>query len=398
MARTRSTGPSSSDPSPPTAPVVASLESPPAVLPPTQDPNEPHPAPIPSPSQDSGSDVNGHNPGTQPAHRSTSGIDTNHTVLHRSERSQPVDHKSPYHLNNGDHPGYLLVPTPLTGQENFLSWKRAASISIAAKNKTQFIDGTLPRPSLSDPNLSYWITCNNMVMSWILQSVSPDIAKSIMFQDKAVDMWNELHDRFNHGDGTRIFELQTSISNLKQGDSNVTSYFTRLKSIWDELREFQSFSPCVCGCTCGAMKKLQDCYNRDQTIQFLMGLNESYAQVRAQILLHNPIPPLSTVFSMIVQEERQRSLGTNPIIAATSSSRPPAPKAKKPRPMCSHCKKPGHWVDKCYFIHGFPPGYGDKKRSEEPSKAAINQNTSSSTGSAPPMTHDQVQELITLLS
>ncbi|KAM6559400.1 hypothetical protein CsatA_028639 [Cannabis sativa] len=146
------------------------------------------------------------------------------------------------------------------------------------------------------------------------------------------------------------------------------------------------------------MKKLQDCYNRDQTIQFLMGLNESYAQVRAQILLHNPIPPLSTVFSMIVQEERQRSLGTNPIIAATSSSRPPAPKAKKPRPMCSHCKKPGHWVDKCYFIHGFPPGYGDKKRSEEPSKAAINQNTSSSTGSSPPMTHDQVQELITLLS
>uniref|UniRef100_A0A803NSC9 Uncharacterized protein n=1 Tax=Cannabis sativa TaxID=3483 RepID=A0A803NSC9_CANSA len=127
-----------------------------------------------------------------------------------------------------------------------------------------------------------------------------------------------------------------------------------------------------------------------------MGLNESYEQVRAQILLHNPIPPLSTVFSMIVQEA-SADLALIPSLQTTSSSRPYS-KAKKSRPMCSHCKKPGHWVDKCYFIHGFPPGYGDKKRSEEPSKVAINQNTSSSIGSAPPMTHDQVQELITLLS
>lgn len=41
---------------------------------------------------------------------------------------------------------------------------------------------------------------------------------------------------------------------------------------------------------------------------FLMGLNNSYAGVRAQILLMDPIPPINKVFSLIVQEEHQRSV------------------------------------------------------------------------------------------
>uniref|UniRef100_A0A803NVI1 Retrotransposon gag domain-containing protein n=1 Tax=Cannabis sativa TaxID=3483 RepID=A0A803NVI1_CANSA len=109
----------------------------------------------------------------------------------------------------------------------------------------------------------------------------------------------------------------TSLSNLKQGDSNITSYFAHLKVIWDELREFQSFTRCTCSCTCGAMKKIQDCYNRDQILQFLMGLNESYAQ-----------------------EERQRVLGFNPIIVA--ASKPSSPCSKKARLTCFNCHKPGH--------------------------------------------------------
>ena len=39
-----------------------------------------------------------------------------------------------------------------------------------------------------------------------------------------------------------------------------------------------------------------------------MGLNDSYAQIRAQILMLDPLPSISKVFALVVQEERQRSI------------------------------------------------------------------------------------------
>ena len=38
---------------------------------------------------------------------------------------------------------------------------------------------------------------------------------------------------------------------------------------------------------------------------------------------------------------------------------------KKDCPMCSHCGVAGHTVEKCYRVHGFPPGFKFTQRSEE---------------------------------
>ncbi|KAM6557548.1 hypothetical protein CsatB_004567 [Cannabis sativa] len=275
-------------------------------------------------------------------------------------RDLTEDHSSPFFLSTGDHPGLVLVSTVLTGT-NYQAWKRGITMALIAKNKIAFINGSLPRPETGNSSLNSWLRCNNMVMSWLVNSVSPEIAQSIMYFDLATDMWNDLADRFNEGNGPRIFQLQTQLTRLQQGDLSVSSYFTKLKSIWDELKEFQP----ITSCTCGAMKIFLDCYNQNQVLQFLTGLNESFASVRAQILLNEPLPNLSRVFAMIIQEERQRSLGSVEVpLAAASSSNNPL-RNKKPRPSCSNCGKPGHLVDKCYFLHGFPPGYGDKKKQEK---------------------------------
>lgn len=45
-------------------------------------------------------------------------------------------------------------------------------------------------------------------------------------------------------------------------------------------------------------------------MQFLIGLNESYSAIRGQILLMNQLPDVAKAYSSIVQEEKQRSLGT----------------------------------------------------------------------------------------
>ena len=84
---------------------------------------------------------------------------------------------------------------------------------------------------------------------------------------------------------------------LTQGTFDVSTYYTRLKIRWDELKEFCPISTC----TCGAMQVWLDFQEQESVMQFLMGLNDSYSSIRGQTLLQEPLPTLSKVFSLIVQ-------------------------------------------------------------------------------------------------
>ena len=37
-------------------------------------------------------------------------------------------------------------------------------------------------------------------------------------------------------------------------------------------------------------------------------------------------------------------------------------KSKNGRPQCTHCEAMGHVVEKCYKLHGYPPGYKFKNK------------------------------------
>ena len=43
-------------------------------------------------------------------------------------------------------------------------------------------------------------------------------------------------------------------------------------------------------------------------MKFLMGLNDSFSQVRTQALLMDPLPSLNKVYALLIQEEKQRTV------------------------------------------------------------------------------------------
>ena len=45
-------------------------------------------------------------------------------------------------------------------------------------------------------------------------------------------------------------------------------------------------------------------------MKFLVELNDSFAQVKTQSLLVDPLPPINKVYSLLIQEEMQWSVGT----------------------------------------------------------------------------------------
>ncbi|KAL5575085.1 hypothetical protein UlMin_016784 [Ulmus minor] len=211
-----------------------------------------------------------------------------------------------------------------------------------------------------------------------------------MYIHDARSMWIDLHDRFNQSNGPRIFQLKQQIHALTQGSNDVSAYFTKLKIFWDELRDFR---PALV-CNCGGMKSLTDYQHEDYVLQFLMGLNESFSQIRAQILMSDSLPPINKVFSLVIQEERQRSMhfsgSSLPPISASygvASSNYSAYKGKKDKPVCTHCGFFGHTVDKCYKIHGYPPGFKPKGRSGDFSKGQTSSHPgySNSTSSSKPL-------------
>lgn len=55
-------------------------------------------------------------------------------------------------------------------------------IALSTKNRLDFIDGSITQPDGSDVGLqSSWIRNNNVVNSWILNSVYKEISTSIIF-------------------------------------------------------------------------------------------------------------------------------------------------------------------------------------------------------------------------
>ena len=55
-----------------------------------------------------------------------------------------------------------------------------------------------------------------MVISWILNSVSKDIASSVIYANTTQEMWEDLKERFAQGNGPQVFEIQKAISSLTQ--------------------------------------------------------------------------------------------------------------------------------------------------------------------------------------
>ncbi|KAK9278285.1 hypothetical protein L1049_027850 [Liquidambar formosana] len=95
-----------------------------------------------------------------------------------------------------DHPGLALVSQLLTS-ENYSTWSRSIIMALTAKNKLGFIDGTIKRVvDPSDTSYLPWKRCNTMVFSWLLNSVSKEIAGSIIYAESVHDIWEDLKEEF----------------------------------------------------------------------------------------------------------------------------------------------------------------------------------------------------------
>ncbi|KAA8533165.1 hypothetical protein F0562_033302 [Nyssa sinensis] len=196
----------------------------------------------------------------------------------------------------------------------------------------------------------------DMVLTWILNSINPSLATSLEYHTDPRDVWVDLSSRFSHGNNVRLYQLKWTLSSLQQTTNSVHDYYNRMKQIWDELGHLQQSID---------LKALQQQADDEKVFQFLLGLNDSFASLRTQILAMDPLPPIGKVFSILFQEEQQRLLNIRPSETIALAVRPGGrPKSSfkctacrkgrpHPRSLLDHC---GGFLSKleCLYVYGCP--------------------------------------------
>ncbi|KAL0898785.1 hypothetical protein Bca101_082746 [Brassica carinata] len=130
---------------------------------------------------------------------------------------------SPYHLISSVNPGLSIVISEVLDGTNYDNWSIAMNIALDAKNKLAFIDGSVVRPLESHVNLRIWSRCNSMVKSWLLNSVSKKIYKSILRFNDASEIWKDLQTRFHITNLPRSYQLSQQILSLQQGSMDLAT-------------------------------------------------------------------------------------------------------------------------------------------------------------------------------
>ena len=290
----------------------------------------------------------------------------------------------PLYVANSDNPTASLVTAIFSGT-NFMRWSRNVRRALIAKNKEGFINGVLKIPDENDKEFQKWKRADYMVMSWILSSMSPDIADEFGFLATSAELWLELQERFGQSNGPLIYQLKKEIDSLKQENMSIVAYYGKIKKLWDEMQSLRLLPICSCGalssCTCNFLKKLQDLENDDKLMQFLLGLNSGFQSTISNVLSTDPLPSINRAFSMLQQIEKQQEITGGCVEIGAESSAMAAQrmyktsntqrmfpnvvkkdwKKDKLDKTCNHCKNRGHTVDQCFQLIGYPDWYNTIK-------------------------------------
>ncbi|XP_019257842.1 PREDICTED: uncharacterized protein LOC109236073 [Nicotiana attenuata] len=178
-----------------------------------------------------------------------------------------------------------------------------------------------------------------MVFAWLSNAPSKDIVDSALHCGTARDLWRDTEERYGQSSVSRYYQIKRKNTGVSQGSSDIASYYTNLKKLWDELLVQPT----------------------------LVELNHRKAY---SILFHDGSQSgIKSSGSLFASESASFSVKSSPTSgqfnntsAQFNNGHKPYPQkvnidAKRGNLVCEHCKKHGHFVEKCYKLHGFPSDF-----------------------------------------
>ncbi|RVW34145.1 hypothetical protein CK203_092836 [Vitis vinifera] len=244
----------------------------------------------------------------------------------------------------------ILITGHKLNDHNYLQWSQSVLLFICGKGKDEYLTGEAAMPETTEPGFRKWKIENSMIMSWLINSMNNDIAL--------------------HG--------------FRQGEQSVTQYYNTLTRYWQQLDLFETHS-WKCSDDAATYRKIVE---QKRLFKFFLGLNRELDDVRGRIMGIKPLPSLREAFSEVRREESRKKvmMGSKEqpaptldasALAARSFNSSGGDRQKRDRPWCDYCKKPGHYKEACWKLHGKPADWKPKPRSDRDGRAHVAANSES---------------------
>ncbi|XP_070667499.1 uncharacterized protein [Malus domestica] len=113
----------------------------------------------------------------------------------------------------------------LLNEFNYPPWSRAVSLALGGRSKLGFINGSSKPLESTSPTYDAWHTIDQLVMSWLLNSMEPKLSKLFSYSESSFLLWESIKDMYgSQNNSVRIFQLKKSVASLKQGDHSFVQH------------------------------------------------------------------------------------------------------------------------------------------------------------------------------
>ena len=185
---------------------------------------------------------------------------------------------------------------------NYPLWSQLMEMRIGARSKIGFLTGTSVKQTVNEKAIETWITDNNKVKSWIIDSMSQTLMRRFIRLQTAAEIWEAVKKTFYDGsDETQLFELNRRSFNTRQSGRNLPVYYNELVSIFQEI-DVRLLPE---GNTVAMAVESNRTMTRFRVHIFLAGLDPEFNQARSEILRKDPHLDLESAYAYIRKDFSQ---------------------------------------------------------------------------------------------
>nr|GEW34677.1 hypothetical protein [Tanacetum cinerariifolium] len=164
-----------------------------------------------------------------------------------------LDTGNPLHIQTNDNSSTNLNLFKLLDTENYRIWTNDIKLTLQARNKFSFGDGTCLKASYDTSDVLFVPRdrCNAIVLTWIMNSFYQDAYMGLVYYDNANSVWKEL------------------------------------ESTYDKLMKL---------------------------MQFLIGLDDYYHSIRSALLTEDPLPEVKDAYIIVSREKYHRGIPESSVL------------------------------------------------------------------------------------
>jgi len=208
------------------------------------------------------------------------------SVLSYCYQLSPMSTKNSTPLNSNDL--QVLQSNYRLDGSNYLQWTQLVRATLKGRKKLNHLEGN--HPAQNGPKYEDWDDEDSLIMTWLWNSMTPEISRNCMFCSITKDIWENLCQTYSmKKDTAACYEIEHKIIHTSQRSLLVTNYYGMLNGLWIELDQCQNLRMKCTNDSIALVKFLE----RVRIFNILYGLNSEFDPIRIQILGKEKLPSLS---------------------------------------------------------------------------------------------------------